>query len=158
MSFDNFYENFPNYSNNEGKSQQQQSAQQQTKNKRKTHMETTTTTRITLSHKTGLNEATEFLGDFNPEHSTRERRKLSRKTYVPTATSKSNALFDDKGRYIRNGTNVCDCLDNDCVGCHFPCPGCKSPKCGPTCRVNRKWAYSQCGRDGKDFVNKNSNI
>lgn len=99
-----------------------------------------------------------FLSDFDPEKSTRERRKLTRKCYTQTPSARSLNVYDEKGRYRSNGGNICDCLDNHCTGCHFPCPNCKSPKCGTACRANRKWAYECIEHDGKDLVIKNKNL
>lgn len=53
----------------------------------------------------------------------------------------NRSTFDGNGRYRTGGQNVCDCLIENCVGCHFPCPKCKSPKCGNECRQYRQYAY-----------------
>lgn len=98
-----------------------------------------------------------FIEDFDPEQSTRERRKLTRRSYMQSS-SKSANMFDEKGRYRHNNANVCDCLDSGCPGCQFPCPMCRSPKCGTTCRVNRKWAFEVIEHDGKDLFVKNRNL
>lgn len=98
----------------------------------------------------------EFMSDFDPETSTRERRKLSRKCYAQGPAKKY--VYDEKGRYRSNGADACDCLDALCPGCHFPCPNCKSPKCGTQCRVHRKWAFEVVEHDGKDLVLTNRNI
>lgn len=102
-----------------------------------------------------LKEGIKFLSDFDPEKSTRERRKLTRKCYTG---SKNNHLYDEKGKYRSTGADVCDCLASGCPGCHFPCHSCKSPKCGTNCRVNRKWAFEMIEHDGKDLVITNKNI
>ncbi|KAJ6644061.1 ARL14 effector protein [Pseudolycoriella hygida] len=83
-----------------------------------------------------------FVTGSNRKTSSRERRKSTRKTQGinQTVPSKSNTLFDEHGRYRSTNADLCDCLE-DCPGCHYPCPQCSSPKCGPVCRVNRKWAY-----------------
>lgn len=103
------------------------------------------------------NLQSKFLEDFDPEKSTRERRKLSRKNYGSNSSNR-NTLYDEKGCYRLSGLNVCDCLDNNCVGCHFPCPQCSSTKCGPTCRVLRKWTYEMIEHDAKDSVIRNRNV
>ncbi|CAI6353207.1 unnamed protein product [Macrosiphum euphorbiae] len=33
----------------------------------------------------------------------------------------------------------CDCDDDDCEGCFWPCETCSSNKCGHECRTNRNW-------------------
>lgn len=95
-----------------------------------------------------------FLNNFDPEKSSRERRKLTRQSYTTTKRT-GGSLFDEKGRYRHNLADVCDCLDNFCPGCHFPCPNCASCKCATTCRANRKWAFEIIEHDGKDLVVKN---
>ncbi|XP_012250926.2 ARL14 effector protein-like isoform X4 [Athalia rosae] len=93
-----------------------------------------------------------FLKFFDPERSEREKRKLNRRLY-PGA--KKHVVYDDKGIYFHTGEDLCDCLERSCPGCHFPCPKCKSTKCGHECRSNRKWAYESIENEGSDFVIKN---
>lgn len=65
-------------------------------------------------------ENSKFLADFDPEKSSRERRKLTRKSYVVTTSTtvtKNNSLFDERGRYRNTNADLCDCLE-DCPGCH----------------------------------------
>lgn len=97
------------------------------------------------------NLVTDFLDNFIPEKSLRECRKFQRNQINPT---KIKTVFDENGKYRINGADFCDCLDNACPGCHFPCLQCNSPKCGATCRSNRKWAYTSIENDGKDLVIK----
>lgn len=98
------------------------------------------------------------LDSFDPEKSAREKRKINRKSYAESSTQRSTSLFDERGRYRTSGNDVCDCLDIMCPGCHFPCTICKNTKCGPFCRVNRRWAYDSIEHDGKDLVMRNKNI
>ncbi|KAB0804959.1 hypothetical protein PPYR_01929 [Photinus pyralis] len=97
-----------------------------------------------------------FLENFDPESSARERRKLTRKVnqIIPTRRI-PGALFDEYGVHIVSGVDLCDCLQKSCPGCHFPCPKCKSQKCGPECRCNRKYIYDQIEYHGCDLVVKN---
>lgn len=95
------------------------------------------------------------LTNFDPEKSTREKRKLTRRSYAETNIPRSITLFDERGRFRPTGGDVCDCLDGACPGCHFPCPNCGSLKCGPGCRINRKWTFDSIEHDGKDSVIRN---
>ncbi|XP_041974980.1 ARL14 effector protein-like [Aricia agestis] len=98
--------------------------------------------------------STSFLQNFDPETSTRERRKLNRKSYF-TKNRKNTKLYNELGRLAATGKDFCDCLDENCPGCHFPCSKCNSNKCGHECRVNRKWMYDKIEIEGNDFVIKN---
>lgn len=84
-----------------------------------------------------LKVSQEFLGDFNPQTSSRERRKLARSNIYKA--NYTNAIHDRDGKMIEEGTDFCDCLEPTCSGCHFPCVKCGSPKCSVDCRKNRKW-------------------
>lgn len=95
------------------------------------------------------------LSDFNPEKSDREQRKLRSYMESQQIQRVPTTMFDAKGRYRANGFDICDCLDNTCPGCHFPCPNCKNTKCGPCCRVNRKWPFESIQHEEKESIIKN---
>lgn len=58
-----------------------------------------------------------------------------------------------------NKKDLCDCMDETCIGCFFPCENCKSTKCGHVCRVGRKWNYSKWRViNGGNEENSNENI
>ncbi|XP_029947206.1 ARL14 effector protein [Salarias fasciatus] len=61
-------------------------------------------------------------------------------------------VYDNKGRLLSNGKDVCDCLDGDCMGCFYPCPECGSRKCGVECRCDRKWLYEQVEVEGGEII------
>ncbi|XP_047105273.1 ARL14 effector protein-like [Schistocerca piceifrons] len=100
------------------------------------------------------NQDMKFMENFNPETSNREKRKLTRKI-SHGGRRQAASLYDDRGIYIATGKDLCDCLDETCVGCHFPCPKCRSNKCGQECRVNRKFVYEQIEIEGTDIIIKN---
>ncbi|KAM8877329.1 ARL14 effector protein isoform 2-T2 [Synchiropus picturatus] len=61
-------------------------------------------------------------------------------------------VYDNKGRLLSNGKDMCDCLDIDCMGCFNPCPECGSRKCGVECRCDRKWLYEQVEVEGGAII------
>ncbi|KAG6453151.1 ARL14 effector protein [Manduca sexta] len=98
-----------------------------------------------------------FLDNFDPETSARERRKINRKSYFNNNNSrKHRTIYNERGFIAATGKDLCDCLDETCPGCHFPCPKCSSNKCALECRVNRKWMYDKIEIEGNDFVIKNN--
>lgn len=115
---------------------------------RKSHKKTTLRLRNILDESNS-----KFLANFDPEKSKREKRKLTRRSYSTVASK--NTMYDEYGIYRETHIDMCDCLDLKCPGCHFPCPSCQSSKCGPCCRVSRKWTYEQIEHDGKDLVIRN---
>ena len=58
------------------------------------------------------------------------------------ARAKAN-LYDDKGILIKFGIDMCDCMKEDCPGCHFPCLRCKSGKCGGKIIFMDSLAYNE---------------
>ncbi|XP_064609446.1 ARL14 effector protein-like [Liolophura sinensis] len=93
-----------------------------------------------------------FMDNFDPERSTREMRKMNRRIYRETL--RKNQLYDETGHLIENGKDLCDCLEVECPGCHYPCHRCQSPKCGTECRASRKWVYEFVEVEGTNLVIK----
>ena len=71
----------------------------------------------------------------------------------PIPTAEKPSVYDNMGVLLQTGLDLCDCLEDLCPGCHFPCPNCGSSKCGHVCRSGRKWQYSSVMLDG--FPNSN---
>ncbi|KAJ8952904.1 hypothetical protein NQ318_006521 [Aromia moschata] len=85
-----------------------------------------------------------FMANFNPETSVREKRKLNRKINPPSNIRRpAGAIYDENGVHISSLTDLCDCLNEDCLGCFFECAKCGSQKCGTDCRVHRKFLIDQ---------------
>ncbi|KAK3606221.1 hypothetical protein CHS0354_037893 [Potamilus streckersoni] len=80
-----------------------------------------------------------LMEDFDPERSTREMRKMSRRIF--SHNLRKNQMYDDNGFLLEGSRDLCDCLNQDCPGCHMTCPKCSSEKCGTECRANRRWVY-----------------
>ncbi|XP_018423332.1 PREDICTED: ARL14 effector protein [Nanorana parkeri] len=93
--------------------------------------------------------------DFAPETSAREKRRLSKAATTgserQTIPSK-NKVYDARGILIASGMDLCDCLDEDCMGCFYSCRKCGSNKCGVECRCDRKWAYEQIEVEGGEVI------
>ncbi|XP_054933437.1 uncharacterized protein [Dermacentor andersoni] len=65
--------------------------------------------------------------------------------------------YNARGIHIKSNKDACDCLQDDCPGCHFPCPKCGSQKCGDECRCNRNYVYEQIEVEGyPDVIFMNS--
>ena len=63
-------------------------------------------------------------------------------------SGKNVNIYDEKGVMKFCKKDLCDCMDDECPGCHFPCPKCRSNKCGHECRQNRKWMFDCVELDG----------
>lgn len=94
--------------------------------------------------------------EFPPEGNKREKRRLQTKNtsvnsdrQVIPAKSK---VYDSQGLLLYTGVDLCDCLDEDCLGCFYACPKCGSSKCGPECRCDRKWLYEQIEIEGGEII------
>ncbi len=57
-------------------------------------------------------------------------------------------LYDQNGFLVETGQDICDCLRNNCPGCHFECKQCKSLKCGNKCRIYRNWYFEKIEIEG----------
>ncbi|VDN60906.1 unnamed protein product [Dracunculus medinensis] len=69
----------------------------------------------------------------------KRRSVRNRKTIIPSA--EINLLYHDEdgNLVLQDGTliKLCDCLQKECSGCHFPCRNCGSQMCGPECQKGR---------------------
>lgn len=74
---------------------------------------------------------------------------------LPRRSNGSASLYDVNGKLRGTQEDICDCFEKNCPGCHFPCDKCKSEKCGPTCRVYRRYLFEQIEFDGKADIKKN---
>lgn len=109
-----------------------------------------------LPKKIDLLAGSQFLSGFNPESSRRESKKRQIYSKTPKVRKQnSNSMYDDQGKLRSTKEDICDCFDSKCPGCHFECESCGSQKCGPRCRVNRKWAFEIIEYDGKELVRTN---
>ncbi|XP_066474271.1 ARL14 effector protein-like [Tiliqua scincoides] len=95
-----------------------------------------------------------LLADFNPE--TREQQKKACMSMISqdcfNIKKKTMKKYDKHGQLLCSKTDLCDCLDKNCLGCFYPCPKCNSTKCGPQCRCNRKWIYDQIQTEGGQSI------
>ncbi|KAK4297649.1 hypothetical protein Pmani_029949 [Petrolisthes manimaculis] len=68
------------------------------------------------------------------------------------------AIYDGEGRLADTGVDLCDCLQGECPGCHFPCQSCGSGKCGIECRVNRCSYYESVEIQGTNIKRRNEYV
>ncbi|XP_069820679.1 ARL14 effector protein-like isoform X2 [Dendropsophus ebraccatus] len=95
------------------------------------------------------------VADFNPE--TRKQKKkayMSQMNRYYSTNKVSVKKYDKNGKLLCNNQDLCDCLEERCQGCFYPCPKCNSNKCGPKCRCNRKWVYERIESEAGDIIRK----
>ena len=105
-------------------------------------------------------ETSLFMNSFDPSVRRTDKLKRNSRGEVKKAeaggqeagSKKSGCLYSRRGVCLSTGLDLCDCLDTDCPGCHFPCPKCGSGKCGDECRRNRTWSYQEIQTDGQYHV------
>ncbi|XP_029438838.1 ARL14 effector protein [Rhinatrema bivittatum] len=94
--------------------------------------------------------------EFTPETSKREKRRLQTKSTPANSDRQTlpakSKVYDNQGLLLFNGMDLCDCLDEDCLGCFYACPSCGSNKCGVECRCDRKWLYEQIEIEGGETI------
>uniref|UniRef100_A0A452DVC6 ARF7 effector protein C-terminal domain-containing protein n=1 Tax=Capra hircus TaxID=9925 RepID=A0A452DVC6_CAPHI len=94
------------------------------------------------------------VANFNPKlrQLIKEGQMARKNEFVPVKREVNK--YDQKGRLTFNQADLCDCLDEDCLGCFYPCPKCNSTKCGPTCRCNRRWVYHTIVDENGEVISK----
>ncbi|XP_069821880.1 ARL14 effector protein isoform X2 [Dendropsophus ebraccatus] len=90
--------------------------------------------------------------EFTPETSTREKRRQTKTSTAGQTIPSKNKVYDSRGILLANGMDLCDCLDEDCMGCFYACRKCGSNKCGVECRCDRKWLYEQIEIEGGEVI------
>lgn len=89
--------------------------------------------------------------------------KYKKKIYLFIA--KANVLKDYKPFHDRYGNfvtlfnttvDLCDCLNEECYGCHYSCRKCGSQKCSFQCRSNRSAIVEEIEIQGVRKIIKNS--
>ncbi|XP_069596179.1 ARL14 effector protein isoform X1 [Ranitomeya imitator] len=90
--------------------------------------------------------------EFTPETSTREKRRQTKTSASGQSAPSKNKVYDSRGILLSNGMDLCDCLDEDCMGCFYACRKCGSNKCGIECRCDRKWLYEQIEIEGGEVI------
>lgn len=89
------------------------------------------------------------------DNSSTEAERSKRKVKKKTCYNGKNSAYDEYGNIRSNGLDVCDCMNDQCSGCWYECRNCGSTRCGPQCRVNRKFFYENIVYDGKDLTISN---
>lgn len=94
------------------------------------------------------------VANFNPEVRQQIKKGQMAKKNELVPEKREVNKYDEKGRLTFNKADLCDCLDEGCLGCFYPCPKCKSTKCGPICRCNRRWAYDTIVNENGEVISK----
>lgn len=94
------------------------------------------------------------VANFNPEIRQQIKKGQMAKKNEFVSVKRQVNKYDKKGRLTFNKADLCDCLDEGCLGCFYPCPKCNSTKCGPTCRCNRRWAYDTIVDENGEVISK----
>ncbi|KAG5444350.1 ARL14 effector protein-like [Clonorchis sinensis] len=74
---------------------------------------------------------------------TRNFRKQLASRHHRKDRNSSPPLYDSRGRKLGSLVDTCDCLREDCPGCHLPCRRCHSTFCGPVCRIYRTFTFQE---------------
>ncbi|XP_036608219.1 ARL14 effector protein-like [Trichosurus vulpecula] len=91
--------------------------------------------------------------EFTPETGKREKRRQTKATNSDKQViPPKSKVYDTQGLPILSWMDLCDCLDEDCLGCFYTCPNCGSSKCGAECRCDRKWLYEQVEIEGGEII------
>ncbi|CAH0557755.1 unnamed protein product [Brassicogethes aeneus] len=67
----------------------------------------------------------------------------------------NGSIYNNKGVHIKSDVDLCDCLDEACLGCFFNCEKCGSQKCGIDCRSYRKFLVETVEFQGYQKVHRN---
>lgn len=100
-------------------------------------------------------EFSDVLSSLDVQSHHREKRRVTKKVKSFDAANykaRPQRHYNARGIHIKTNKDACDCLQDDCPGCHFPCPKCGSQKCGDECRCNRNYAYEQIEEEGHPGV------
>ena len=91
---------------------------------------------------------------FHPEIRQQQKKEQMSKTKEFFSPKRAVKKYDRKGRLLVNQADLCDCLNEECPGCFYPCPKCRSTKCRPTCRGNRRWVYTTIVDESGEVISK----
>ncbi|XP_065291357.1 uncharacterized protein [Dermacentor albipictus] len=100
-------------------------------------------------------EFSDVLSSLDVQSQHREKRRVTKKVKSFDAANykaRPQRHYNARGIHIKSNKDACDCLQDDCPGCHFPCPKCGSQKCGDECRCNRNYVYEQIEVEGHPDV------
>ncbi|XP_074057939.1 uncharacterized protein LOC141498667 [Macrotis lagotis] len=89
---------------------------------------------------------------FSLDETDSSSQSSSQSSAMVLPSEEKKKMYDERGRLILNGEDLCDCMERECLGCFYPCPECNSTKCGPTCRCNREWIYEDICSEGGEVV------